>query len=95
MRDPVDLIARRVPRTNLENVYGIFLPRPADHEDPHRPPSAAELLRAFAAARGYVVQMGAPRDFGGRGVGGVGGAEPTSARSGHLRPPPRGACGLC
>mmetsp|Transcript_33338 Transcript_33338/g.62724 ORF Transcript_33338/g.62724 Transcript_33338/m.62724 type:complete len:647 (-) Transcript_33338:380-2320(-) len=63
MRDPVDLIARRVPRTNLENVYGIFLPRPADHEDPHRPPSAAELLRAFAAARGYVVQMGRPDEM--------------------------------
>jgi hypothetical protein len=47
-------------RRQLEAVYGFRLPRPAPHEAPDRPPTAAELLRAFAIIRGWVAGSGLP-----------------------------------
>ncbi len=57
---PVDLVCRRIPRTLLEHVYGVGLPAPADHEDPHRPPNSHELLEAYAYIRGFMTAHGSP-----------------------------------
>lgn len=87
MRAPVEAVAQRVGRRQLESVYGLRLPPPGHQEDPHRhvplvfldqgcdplvaanwcqffavcrPPTAIELLRAFAYARGWVAASGLP-----------------------------------
>jgi large subunit GTPase 1 len=57
---PVDVIARRVPRAQLEAVYALRLPKPAMHEDAHRAPTGRELLRAYAASRGLTSGGGLP-----------------------------------
>lgn len=59
-RGPIQLVAERVPRIVLEEVYGIVLPKPAPHEPPNRPPTAFEVLRAYARSRGYVASSGLP-----------------------------------
>ncbi|KAK9821718.1 hypothetical protein WJX81_002790 [Elliptochloris bilobata] len=60
VRAPVAVIAQRVPRAALEAAFAMRLPQPSAHEPPDRPPTAAELLRRVAAARGWVVGNGLP-----------------------------------
>ena len=38
-----------MPREILEATYGIILPQPNEGEDPNRPPTALELLTAYAS----------------------------------------------
>ena len=57
---PIDVVARRVPRAQLEAVYAMRLPRPQPHEDPKRAPTGRELLRAYAASRGLTAGSGLP-----------------------------------
>ncbi|KAK4741926.1 hypothetical protein SAY87_025514 [Trapa incisa] len=59
-REAVQVVANRVPRRIIEDVYNIKLPRPKSYEPQDRPPLAAELLRAFCASRGYVGASGLP-----------------------------------
>eukprot|EP00897_Mesotaenium_endlicherianum_P010478 jgi/Mesen1/9459/ME000627S08849 len=59
-RGPVEIVAEQIPRAVLEREYGIVLPQPAPHEPQDRPPTAAELLRAYARSRGYVAGSGLP-----------------------------------
>ncbi len=46
---PGTLVAKRIPRFYLEWIYGITLPLPEENEDPNRPPTASELLIAYAS----------------------------------------------
>eukprot|EP00051_Salpingoeca_urceolata_P025255 m.449891 g.449891 ORF g.449891 m.449891 type:complete len:255 (-) comp20320_c0_seq6:44-808(-) len=50
---PVGYVCRCIPRSVLEETYGISIIKPAEDEDPNRAPSAMELLRAYSFARGY------------------------------------------
>ncbi|GAA0152645.1 hypothetical protein LIER_11074 [Lithospermum erythrorhizon] len=59
-REAVQVAANRVPRKVIENVYNISLPKPKSYEPQSRPPTAAELLRAYCASRGYVSSRGLP-----------------------------------
>ncbi|XP_047971696.1 GTPase LSG1-1-like isoform X1 [Salvia hispanica] len=59
-RAAVQVIADRVPRSVIESVYKIKLPKPKSYELQSRPPLAAELLRAYCASRGYVASSGLP-----------------------------------
>ncbi|XP_057480874.1 GTPase LSG1-2-like [Actinidia eriantha] len=59
-REAVQVVANRVPRHIIEDVYNITLPKPKPYEPQSRPPSAAELLRAYCASRGYVASSGLP-----------------------------------
>lgn len=60
VRAPIEAAAQRVGRLQLEQVYGLRLPEPGRGEDPNRPPTAVELLRSFAFARGWVASSGLP-----------------------------------
>ncbi|KAI7841023.1 hypothetical protein COHA_005251 [Chlorella ohadii] len=60
VRAPVEAVAARVGRQQLEAVYGLHLPAPGRGQDPKRPPTAVELLRSFAYARGWVAASGLP-----------------------------------
>ena len=57
---PIDVVARRVPRAQLERLYALRLPRPAMHEDQNRAPTGRELLRGYAASRGLTSGAGLP-----------------------------------
>ncbi|GAV57876.1 MMR_HSR1 domain-containing protein [Cephalotus follicularis] len=59
-RDSVQVVADRVPRSVIENVYNINLPKPKPYEPQSRPPLASELLRAYCASRGFVASSGLP-----------------------------------
>ncbi|KAL3325161.1 hypothetical protein AABB24_038988 [Solanum stoloniferum] len=59
-REAVQVVANRVPRKIIEDVYNISLPKPKPYELQSRPPTAAELLRAYCASRGYVASSGLP-----------------------------------
>ncbi|CAK9169541.1 unnamed protein product [Ilex paraguariensis] len=59
-REAVQVVANRVPRHIIEDVYKISLPKPKPYELQSRPPSASELLRAYCASRGYVASSGLP-----------------------------------
>lgn len=59
IRAPVGAVAVRVRRSQLERVYGLHLP-PPPVDEPQCPPSASELLRAFALSRGWVAASGLP-----------------------------------
>ncbi|KAJ4826807.1 GTPase LSG1-2 [Turnera subulata] len=59
-REAVQVVANRVPRHVIEDVYRISLPKPKPYEPQSRPPLASELLRAFCASRGYVASSGLP-----------------------------------
>ncbi|GJN35537.1 hypothetical protein PR202_gb24324 [Eleusine coracana subsp. coracana] len=59
-RDAVQVVADRVPRHVLEQIYKITLPKPKPYESQSRPPTAAELLRAYCASRGHVSHAGLP-----------------------------------
>jgi len=55
-REAIQVVADRVPRDIIEQIYKITLPKP--YEPQSRPPIAAELLRAYCASRGLVSQAG-------------------------------------
>lgn len=59
-RGPIQVVANKVPRAVLESTYGFTLPAPKPYENPNRPPTAAELLRAYAMSRGHVASSGLP-----------------------------------
>lgn len=60
VRQPVAVVASRIPRQRFERVYKMKLPLPATHEDQNRNATAGEILRAYSAARGLTVQHGRP-----------------------------------
>ncbi|XP_005383243.2 PREDICTED: large subunit GTPase 1 homolog [Chinchilla lanigera] len=63
MRDhvpPVSLVCQNIPRRVLEATYGISLTKPREDEDPHRPPTAEELLTAYGSMRGFMTAHGQP-----------------------------------
>ncbi|KAG6094023.1 hypothetical protein E4U30_003731 [Claviceps sp. LM220 group G6] len=58
---PVGLVAQRVPRPFLEAIYGIHIKMRALEEGGTGVPTAEELLRAYATARGFCTQgLGQP-----------------------------------
>lgn len=59
-REAVQVVANQVPRSVIEDVYKISLPKPKAHELQSRPPLAAEFLRSYCASRGYVASSGLP-----------------------------------
>ncbi|KAH8499359.1 hypothetical protein H0E87_018036 [Populus deltoides] len=59
-REAVQVVANRVPRRVIEDVYKINLPKPKPYEPQSRPPLASELLRTYCASRGYVASSGLP-----------------------------------
>jgi large subunit GTPase 1 len=59
-REAIQVVADRVPRDVLEQIYKITLPKPKAYESQSRPPTAAELLRAYCASRGHVGHGGLP-----------------------------------
>ncbi|XP_050223757.1 GTPase LSG1-1-like [Mercurialis annua] len=59
-REAVQVVANRVPRHAIEEVYNINLPKPKPYEPQNRPPLASELLRAYCASRGHVASSGLP-----------------------------------
>ncbi len=46
-------VCKHIPKTVLEATYGILLPKPAEGEDPNRPPTAHELLSAYGCKFEY------------------------------------------
>lgn len=59
-REAVQVVANRVPRHVIEEVYNINLPKPKPYEPQSRPPLAIEFLRTYCASRGYVAASGLP-----------------------------------
>ncbi|KDP42964.1 hypothetical protein JCGZ_23906 [Jatropha curcas] len=59
-REAVQVVANRVPRHVIEDVYKINLPKPKPYEPQSRAPLASEFLRAYCASRGYVASSGLP-----------------------------------
>ncbi|CAH2060888.1 unnamed protein product [Thlaspi arvense] len=59
-REAVNVVAERVPRDVIEEVYNISLPKPKTYEPQSRPPLASELLRTYCLSRGYVASSGLP-----------------------------------
>ncbi|KAG0467792.1 hypothetical protein HPP92_017120 [Vanilla planifolia] len=59
-REAVQIVANSVPRNVLEEIYNIKLPKPKPYEQQSRPPTAAELLRAYCSSRGHVSSSGCP-----------------------------------
>lgn len=59
-RAAIQVVAEKVPRDILENIYRISLPKPKPYEPQDRPPAAFELLRTYARSRGYVGAGGLP-----------------------------------
>ncbi|KAI7999691.1 GTPase LSG1-2, partial [Camellia lanceoleosa] len=58
--EAVQVVANRVPRHIIEDVYRITLPKPKSYESQSRPPLASKLLRAYCASQGYVAPSGLP-----------------------------------
>ncbi|XWS28496.1 hypothetical protein CRYUN_Cryun25bG0074700 [Craigia yunnanensis] len=59
-REAVQVVANKVQRHIIEDVYKINLPKPKPYESQSRPPQASEFLRAYCASRGYVASSGLP-----------------------------------
>jgi large subunit GTPase 1 len=59
-REAIQVVADRVPRNVIENVYKIKLPKPKSYERQSRPPLASELMRSYCASRNYVSSSGLP-----------------------------------
>lgn len=57
---PVQLLCNRVPRFYLQSLYSILLPKPAEHENPNRPPTSHELLTTVAFLKGFMSSSGIP-----------------------------------
>ncbi|KAK9853910.1 hypothetical protein WJX84_011786 [Apatococcus fuscideae] len=60
VRSPVEVVAQRIPRALLEKACGLRLPAPAMHEPQDRAPTAAEVLRTWAVARGWTAASALP-----------------------------------
>ncbi|EFJ46500.1 hypothetical protein VOLCADRAFT_105489 [Volvox carteri f. nagariensis] len=60
IRQPVEVVAGRVGRAQLTAVYGIKLPPPPRHMSPDDPPTAEQVLRAYAVLRGWTAGSGLP-----------------------------------
>lgn len=60
MRAPVESLATRVGRGQAEDAYGLRLPPPPPHLPANTPPTAAQLLRAYALLRGWTAGSGLP-----------------------------------
>ena len=58
VRQPIAIVAERIPREIFEATYKLKLALPALHEDQRRRATAGEVLRAYSAARGLTVQHG-------------------------------------
>ncbi|CAN8241739.1 unnamed protein product [Cochlearia groenlandica] len=58
--EAVKVVAERVPREAIEEVYNISLPKPKTYEHQFRPPLASELLKTYCLSRGYVASSGLP-----------------------------------
>ncbi|AES88184.1 putative P-loop containing nucleoside triphosphate hydrolase [Medicago truncatula] len=59
-RECVQVVANRVPRHVIEEIYNISLPKPKSYESQSRPPLASELLRTYCASRGQTTSSGLP-----------------------------------
>ncbi|CAL5211656.1 unnamed protein product [Lathyrus oleraceus] len=59
-RECVQVVANRVPRHVIEEIYNISLPKPKSYESQSRPPLASELLRTYCASRGQSTSSGLP-----------------------------------
>ncbi|CAK9319437.1 unnamed protein product [Citrullus colocynthis] len=59
-REAIQVVANRVPRHVIEDVYKINLPKPKPYEPQSRPPLASELLKVYCVSRGYVASSGLP-----------------------------------
>ncbi|KAA0044245.1 hypothetical protein IC582_019648 [Cucumis melo] len=59
-REAIQVVANRVPRHVIEDVYKIKLPKPKPYEPQSQPPLASELLKAYCVSRGYVASSGLP-----------------------------------
>ncbi|CAI9741183.1 large subunit GTPase 1 homolog [Octopus vulgaris] len=57
---PVSLVCQQIPRTILEDIYGIMIPKPDEYDDPDRPPTALELLNAYGYMRGFMTPSSVP-----------------------------------
>ncbi|CAH2353318.1 large subunit GTPase 1 [[Candida] railenensis] len=53
---PVSLVCQRIPKHYLEALYGIHIPTKSIQDGGDGIPTAAELLNAYARARGYMTQ---------------------------------------
>jgi large subunit GTPase 1 len=60
MHAPVSVIAHRISRHQLHAKLHLRTVQPKAHEDPSRPPTAPELLRAYAVNRGWLNGSGLP-----------------------------------
>ncbi|XP_033108740.1 large subunit GTPase 1 homolog [Anneissia japonica] len=63
MRDfkpAINLVSQVIPRRVFETTYGITIIKPKEGEDPNRPPSAMELVNAYAYIRGFMNTKGMP-----------------------------------
>ena len=60
VRAPVAVVCAEVGREGLERAYGVRLPPLRPGETRHSPPFAADVLRAVALSRGWVVQNALP-----------------------------------
>lgn len=60
IRAPVEVLATRVGRAQVEECYGLRLPPAPPHLPPYTPPTAAQLLRALALMRGWTAGSGLP-----------------------------------
>ncbi|KAK7579639.1 hypothetical protein V9T40_000268 [Parthenolecanium corni] len=56
----INLICTLIPRSILENKYGIMIPKPEEGEDPNRPPYSEEFLNSYAYSRGFMTANGEP-----------------------------------
>ncbi|XP_020224847.1 GTPase LSG1-1 isoform X1 [Cajanus cajan] len=59
-KEAVQVVADKVPRHVIEEIYKISLPKPKSYEPQSRPPLAFELLGAYCASRRYVTASGLP-----------------------------------
>ncbi|KFK33535.1 hypothetical protein AALP_AA5G026000 [Arabis alpina] len=59
-REAIKVVAERVPRDVIEQVYNISLPKPKTYEPQSRPPLPSELLNSYCLSRGYVAAGGLP-----------------------------------
>jgi len=57
---PVNLLCSRIPRRELEQTYGLLIPRPPEGQLQSRPPNAEEFLSSHGLMRGYMTSQGRP-----------------------------------
>ena len=60
IRNPVEVVAKRLGRWQFADLYGIKVPPPLPHEPSNTPLSAQQLLRSLAVSRGWTAGSGLP-----------------------------------